>query len=162
MIGVPADAPTAQSVPPPVATDIRGGFNICYNAKGQRCRADSKGRMYPVDEHGNRITKILANNDKPPDMDPFIWWKAMTPKTRAEWYRDHYAAVEAAKAEAPVPTPGPGGQPSGTSASSSSGVDRAPTPAPAGPSGSSSGAQVVDPCGVRSASAPPPVAPALC
>ena len=28
------------------------------------------GRKYPVDEHGNRITKILALNDKPPDMDP--------------------------------------------------------------------------------------------
>ena len=93
-------------------------------------------------------------------MDPFIWWKKFTPKTRAEWYRDHRAKV--VTAEAPVPTPGPVGQPSGTSASSSSGVDRAPTPAPGGSSSSGSGAQVADPGGVSSASVPPPVAPALC
>eukprot|EP00972_Heterocapsa_arctica_P003823 569967-Heterocapsa_arctica.AAC.1 len=35
--------------------DMFGGIGIELNGKGQRCRRDKAGKLYPIDAHGTKV-----------------------------------------------------------------------------------------------------------
>eukprot|EP00972_Heterocapsa_arctica_P037683 5545852-Heterocapsa_arctica.AAC.1 len=59
-----------------------GGLGIELNRKGQRCRRNTAGKLYPIDEYGTKIVK--GEYSRPRDVTPELWWRTSTPKDRAE------------------------------------------------------------------------------
>eukprot|EP00972_Heterocapsa_arctica_P017946 2653034-Heterocapsa_arctica.AAC.1 len=53
--------------------DMFGGIGIELNRKGQRCRRDAAGKLYPINEYGAKI--VQGKSSRPADVTPHLWWK---------------------------------------------------------------------------------------
>eukprot|EP00972_Heterocapsa_arctica_P037534 5526081-Heterocapsa_arctica.AAC.1 len=98
--------------------DMFGGIGIELNAKGQRCRRDKAGKLYPIDAYGTKI--VEGESSRPREVPPDLWGRTFSSKDRIKWHIDRKAelALEAivgpevapapvAAPDTPVPFPRP-------------------------------------------------------
>eukprot|EP00972_Heterocapsa_arctica_P098474 14531290-Heterocapsa_arctica.AAC.1 len=89
--------------------DMFGGLGIELNRKGQRCRRDTAGKLYPIDDYGTKI--VNGESSRPRDVIPDLWWRTFNAKDHAEWHIDRKAklALEARigpeGVSGPIPAP---------------------------------------------------------
>eukprot|EP00972_Heterocapsa_arctica_P007690 1120254-Heterocapsa_arctica.AAC.1 len=62
--------------------DMFGGIGIETNNKGQRCRRDKAGKLYPIDSHGTKI--VNRESSRPDEVPSHVWWKTFKEKDRVQ------------------------------------------------------------------------------
>eukprot|EP00972_Heterocapsa_arctica_P074494 10994567-Heterocapsa_arctica.AAC.1 len=85
--------------------DMFDGIGIELNAKGQRCRRDKVGKLYPIDAYSTKIVK--GESSHPREVPPDLWWRTFTSKDCVKWHIDRKVelALEATLGPEVAPAP---------------------------------------------------------
>eukprot|EP00972_Heterocapsa_arctica_P040834 6017163-Heterocapsa_arctica.AAC.1 len=62
---------------------------VLRNKKGQRCRRDTAGKLYPIYKHGQKIRK--GDTSRPDEVSSHVWWDVYTFNDRAKWWQEFKA-----------------------------------------------------------------------
>eukprot|EP00972_Heterocapsa_arctica_P038394 5653974-Heterocapsa_arctica.AAC.1 len=83
--------------------DMFGGVGIELTSKGQRCRRDKAGKLYPIYAHGTKV--VNHESSRPDEIPSHVWWKTFKEKDRAKWHKVRNAelALEASRGSADAP-----------------------------------------------------------
>eukprot|EP00972_Heterocapsa_arctica_P108800 16020153-Heterocapsa_arctica.AAC.1 len=85
--------------------DMFSGVGIELNPKGERCRRDKAGKLYPIDAYGTKIVK--GESSRPFEIPSDVWWRTFKPKDRIKWHADRKAeqALGASRGSDVAPPP---------------------------------------------------------